>query len=120
MTPREHFEMTHDAARAHPANIPDLPAEPKPLVLFTCPLCGLEQSVQLCPKCQDPLCERCDPDPEMHVRCLPPERMTPYLLLQDCQLTLLRVNKALREGKREQAHNIADNMERVLRGKAIR
>ena len=101
-------------------DIPEDRLEPKPPVLFRCPECGLEQDVQLCPKCSDPIWEKCDPEVDLHVRCLPPERMTPYLLLQDCQLTLLRVKKALSEGRKTQAHNIADNMDRVLSSRAIR
>ena len=99
--------------------IPEDQLEPKPPATFTCPTCGKEQDVVVC-KCGDPICEKCDPESEMHVRCLPPERMTPYLLLQDCDLTLLRIKKALHEFHPYLAYGIAENMERVLRTRNIR
>jgi hypothetical protein len=73
MTPREHFDLTHDAAQAHLASIPEDRLEPKPPVLFRCPECGTEQDVAVCPKCNDLLCSSCDPDPVLHVACMPPE-----------------------------------------------
>ena len=102
------------------AEMPEDRLEPTAPVLFTCPLCGCEQDPARCERCADYLCERCDPEHDAHVRCLPPERMTPYLLLQDCQLTLLRVKKALRECNPARAARIADNMERVLSARSIR
>jgi hypothetical protein len=46
--------------------------------------------------------------------------MTPYLLLQDCEVTLMLMKKAHREHKYTAMLTIADNQLRVLRGKSFR
>lgn len=68
-----------------------LPATPDVI----CPQCGTVQEPACCSKCGDCLCDKCDPDSEMHVRCLPPERVLPYRLLTDCRLEFLRISGQL-------------------------
>ena len=85
-----------------------------------CPVCECKEDPGTCSGCGLLMCPQCELDPDRHVRCLPPERMKPYLLLQDCEITLGRVKKALRDCNPERAFNIADNMEKVLSARAIR
>jgi hypothetical protein len=93
--------------------MPEDRLEPKEVAKMLCPQCGLVQDFASC-KCGEPLCDHCDPDPEIHVRCMPPERRKPYDLLVDARLCLLRIRLAIRRGDFKLALQAAEHFDNEL------
>ena len=85
-----------------------------------CPVCGCTEEPGLCSGCGLLMCPRCELDPDMHVRCLPPECMVPYRMLQDCQNAFLLIKRAYHHTAYHDMFEIADNMDQELQRKAIR
>jgi hypothetical protein len=99
--------------------MPEDRLEPNEVAKMLCPQCGLVQDFASC-KYGEPLCEVCDPDPEMHVRCMPPERAAPYLLLLDCRAGYLRILKATSKGLMSDCTKIATHYNEMLEGRGIK
>jgi hypothetical protein len=79
-------------------SVPEDRMEPPPPVQFHCPECGLSQEPATCTACGDFLCAHCDPDPTLHVACMPPEMIEDRVrAAHDCLLWFMRIRKAARK-----------------------